>query len=719
MSDAFSDPVAQAAIVWANTLSVLKHNALLSARDKSWFEGVHPEAIYGTTIVLCVTSATAQQALQNELNEPLLVALKICTGKDMFPAFKIVKPYDNFSESNNTFSENNNQTNTNNRNFNVQNSQNNQNIQNDLNAQNNDQNNGNINQYDLNSQNNQNTNQYGKDITKTSVSNVDNSLLGSKSNFSSTIYTSESGTTEVRKYTFDESEAKRYILDPYYGYSELDDYGRKPVDEIPNFTDLKESDFTVTEVKDDRYSENNGYRENNSYSKKGSDSENKDTNENNINNENKDANEIYSKNYIENKDAIENNSEDDDDASIPIQPPFPLSTGFSVFKPEIIGSSIRNNKGNGKISVSVKTDPRTHLNVCATFDNFVPGDSNRFARTVALAVAEGSGKDFNPLCIYGGSGLGKTHLLNAIGNYALVKDSSLKVRYVTSEEFTNDFIDALRVPNESQNKISEFNRKYREVDFLLIDDIQFLGGKEATLEQFFHTFNALYQANKRIVIASDVAPKRLRGFESRLITRFESGLTVDIKPPDLETRIAILKMMASTNSVKIPAEVFDLIAERFTQNIRELEGALTRVTAVASLSNQPVSRVLAERALQDFFASDIEIRPTDIIGQVAKYFHLTFDEIVGRTRTKNVALSRQIAMYLAREMTSMSLVDIGEVFGGRDHTTVMHAYTRISDEMKQKQEIYNYVIDLTVRLKQHNDPDEDGKNSEEISEQNN
>lgn len=711
MSDAFSDPVAQAAIVWANTLSVLKHNALLSARDKSWFEGVHPEAIYGTTIVLCVTSATAQQALQNELNEPLLVALKICTGKDMFPAFKIVKPYDNFSEDNNNFSENNNQTNTNNRNLNVQNAQNNQNIQNNLNVQ----------DAQIFNQNNRSIDQYGKDITKNSVSNANNSLTGSKSNFSSTIYTSESGTTEVRKYTFDESEAKRYILDPYYGYSELDDYGRKPVDEIPNFADLKETDFTVTEVKDDRYSENDVYNRNNRYNKKDSNSENKDAsvNEEDINNKNE--------NYSENKDIIEidstnvseNVSENEDDNSIPIQPPFPLSTGFSVFKPEIIGSSITNNKGNGKISVSVKTDPKTHLNVCATFDNFVPGDSNRFARTVALAVAEGSGKDFNPLCIYGGSGLGKTHLLNAIGNYALVKDSSLKVRYVTSEEFTNDFIDALRVPNESQNKISEFNRKYREVDFLLIDDIQFLGGKEATLEQFFHTFNALYQANKRIVIASDVAPKRLRGFESRLITRFESGLTVDIKPPDLETRIAILKMMASTNSVKIPAEVFDLIAERFTQNIRELEGALTRVTAVASLSNQPVSRVLAERALQDFFASDIEIRPTDIIGQVAKYFHLTFDEIVGRTRTKNVALSRQIAMYLAREMTSMSLVDIGEVFGGRDHTTVMHAYTRISDEMKQKQEIYNYVIDLTVRLKQHNAPDEDGKNSEEISEQNN
>ncbi|WP_374114119.1 chromosomal replication initiator protein DnaA [Bifidobacterium sp. ESL0763] len=345
-------------------------------------------------------------------------------------------------------------------------------------------------------------------------------------------------------------------------------------------------------------------------------------------------------------------------------------------------------------------DPETHLNKNATFDTFVPGDSNRFARTVALAVAEGSGKDFNPLCIYGGSGLGKTHLLNAIGNYALVKDRNLKVRYVTSEEFTNEFIEALQNPNQSQGQIAAFNRRYRQVDVLLIDDIQFLGGKEATLDQFFHTFNALYQANKRIVIASDVAPKNLKGFASRLISRFESGLTVDVKPPDLETRIAILRMMASVNRSNIPNDVLDLIAERFTENIRELEGALTRVTAVASLSNQPVSRALAEQTLQDFFTTDVEIKPTDIIGQVAKYFHLTFDDLVGRARTKNVALARQIAMYLAREMTSMSLVNIGEVFGGRDHTTVMHAYTRISGEMQEKQEIYNYVMELTVRLKQ-------------------
>lgn len=280
-------------------------------------------------------------------------------------------------------------------------------------------------------------------------------------------------------------------------------------------------------------------------------------------------------------------------------------------------------------------DPKTHLNKNATFDTFVPGDSNRFARTVALAVAEGSGHDFNPLCIYGGSGLGKTHLLNAIGNYALVKDPNLKVRYVTSEEFTNEFIEALGDTNQSSGQIKEFNRRYREVDVLLIDDIQFLSGKDATLEQFFHTFNTLHQANKRIVIASDVPPKDLQGFNERLISRFESGLTVDVKPPDLETRIAILRMIATMNGSNIPPDVLNLIAERFTENIRELEGALNRVTAMASLSNQPVSRALAEHTLQDFFTSDVEIKPADIISQVAKYFYLTFDDIVGRSRTKN------------------------------------------------------------------------------------
>ena len=551
MTDSFSDPNAQATIVWSNTLAVLRHNALLSNRDKSWFESVKPESIFGTTIVLCVSNIETQQALQNELSSALLTSLKICTGKDMFPAFKIVPTTENSSESSSGES--------------------------------------NLSDFNKNTQDSSNT-------------------------FSSSLEESNQSS-----------------------------------DSSSDFSNNIKSDFDE---------------------------------ENSISN-------------------ISNNVENlSSSSSSPIQKDFDYATGLNTMQNTGLAASDINGQQT-KIPSSIKRDPVTHLNTCATFDTFVPGDSNRFARTVALAVAEGSGKDFNPLCIYGGSGLGKTHLLNAIGNYALVKDSSLKVRYITSEEFTNEFIEALQNTSQNQGQIANFNRRFREVDVLLIDDIQFLGGKEATLEQFFHTFNALYQASKRIVIASDVAPKNLRGFEARLISRFESGLTVDIKPPDLETRIAILRMMASMNNSNVPSDVLDLIAERFTENIRELEGALTRVTAVASLSNQPVSKALAEQALQDFFASDIEVRPTDIIGQVAKYFHMTFDEIVGRSRTKNVALARQIAMYLAREMTSMSLVDIGEVFGGRDHTTVMHAYTRISGEMQEKQEIYNYVMELTVRLKQN------------------
>lgn len=549
MADTLGDTTSQAALVWSNTLTVLQHNALLTARDKGWFEGVQPEAIFGTTIVLCVSNAETQQALQNELNAPLLTALKICTGKDMFPAFRIVPQSEHQKKP-------------------VQNSS-----------------------APASSQV-QHTDRAAVASTTGSIPSADNT---SRQDSGNTLSSNSSSVPFADKKT------------------------------------VKQKDPAI---------------------------------------------------------------------SSPSQPDFDHVTGVSTLQQTHMSSSSVLSSQQ-KIPVISQRDAVTHLNASATFDTFVPGDSNRFARTVALAVAEGSGRDFNPLCIYGGSGLGKTHLLNAIGNYALVKDASLKVRYVTSEEFTNEFIEALQTPNQSQGQIAAFNRRYREVDVLLIDDIQFLGGKEATLEQFFHTFNSLYQANKRIVIASDVAPKNLKGFEARLISRFESGLTVDIKPPDLETRIAILRMMASMNHCNVPSDVLDLIAERFTENIRELEGALTRVTAVASLSNQPVSKALAEQALQDFFATDIEVRPTDIISQVAQYFHMTFDELVGRQRTKNVALARQIAMYLAREMTSMSLVDIGEVFGGRDHTTVMHAYTRVSGEMQEKQEIYNYVMELTVRLKQN------------------
>ena len=454
MVDTPHDPLDQARGVWSDALALLRQNPKLSARDKGWLENVVPEGMWGPTIVLCVPSAATQQALQTELNQPLMEALKDSAEQDIFPAFKIVP--------------------------------------------------------------------------------------------------------------------MQQTVEP--DIEEYPHFDRKPR------TQREESTQGQLPIP----------------------------------------------------------------ASMPEQP-------------------------------------------------FRPTEQGTFT----------SGHDFNPLCIYGGSGLGKTHLLNAIGNYALVKDPNLKVRYVTSEEFTNEFIEALGDTNQNSGQIKEFNRRYREVDVLLIDDIQFLSGKEATLEQFFHTFNTLHQANKRIVIASDVPPKDLKGFQARLISRFESGLTVDVKPPDLETRIAILRMMATMNGSNIPNDVLNLIAERFTENIRELEGALNRVTAMASLSNQPVTRALAEHTLQDFFTSDVEIKPADIISQVAKYFHLTFDDIVGRSRTKNIALARQVAMYLVRELTSMSLNDIGLVFGGKDHTTVMHAYTRISDEMQEKQEIYNYVMELTVRLKQH------------------
>ncbi|KFI49536.1 chromosomal replication initiation protein [Bifidobacterium biavatii DSM 23969] len=535
------DPAAQAARIWADALALLKHNSKLTARDKGWLEGVVPEAVFGTTIVLSVENLATQQALQKELNQPLLHALSIASGTSMFPAFKVEPRQEQPAEPEPE----------------------------PVSAQ----------------QAKQNT--FAKEFDARSAPTV--------SDLSQDAYRADESAPRINR----------------------------PLPTVATPSVRPAPAGTMP-------------------------------------------------------------------ASMPSQQSMPSAIPEGTFTAS---------------RTQVARDPQTHLNKNATFDTFVPGDSNRFARTVALAVAEGSGRDFNPLCIYGGSGLGKTHLLNAIGNYALVKDPTLKVRYVTSEEFTNEFIEALSDTNKSQGQIAEFNRRYREVDVLLIDDIQFLGGKEATLEQFFHTFNALYQANKRIVIASDVAPKNLKGFEARLISRFESGLPVDVKPPDLETRIAILRMMASMNHTNIPNDVLDLIAERFTENIRELEGALTRVTAVASLSNQPVTPALAEQTLQDFFTTDVEIKPTDIIGQVAKYFHLTFDDLVGRGRTKNVSIARQIAMYLSRENTGMSLVDIGEVFGGRDHTTVMHAVEQINAKMQQKQEIYNYVMELTLRLKQHSNDD--------------
>ncbi|RBP99663.1 chromosomal replication initiator protein DnaA [Bifidobacterium xylocopae] len=569
MADEQRDPAQEAGRMWKAASQALAFSETLTPRDKAWLADITPEAVFGDTIVLAVSSRAAQEAVQGDLNDTLLKALNLVSGRDMIPAVKIVQDR---------------------------------------------------------------TRQQAQTPTRPS---------------------SAPQAVEPPEDTVPDQSVRQPAQTAFPSH----------IDSAP----VAEQAAAVARAVPERM-----------HSEQDTDGESH-------------------QNYLQQSFADQGMDElAYSGQPFPDQPTYPepatqqeSEQGQAMGAPRFPMSQNR-----------VERDPETHLNKSATFDTFVPGDSNRFARTVALAVAEGTGRDFNPLCIYGSSGLGKTHLLNAIGNYALVKDPALNVRYVTSEEFTNEFIEALQDTNRNQGQIAEFNRRYRQVDVLLIDDIQFLGGKDATLEQFFHTFNALHDANKRIVIASDVAPNNLKGFEDRLISRFDSGLTVDIKPPDRETRVAILRMMAGALGIFIPNEVFDLIAERFTENIRELEGALTRVTAVASLNNQPVTRTLAEQTLQDYFATDVEIKPTDIISQVAKYFHLTFDDLVGRTRTKNIALARQIAMYLAREMTSMSLVDIGEVFGGRDHTTVMHAYTRISNEMQEKREIYNYVMELTVRLKQ-------------------
>lgn len=371
---------------------------------------------------------------------------------------------------------------------------------------------------------------------------------------------------------------------------------------------------------------------------------------------------------------------------------------------------------------SAATDPETRLNPEQTFDTFVSGQSNRFARTAAYQVAESPGLAYNPLFIYANSGLGKTHLLNAIGNYALALQPNLRVRYVNSEHFTNEFINAVRNGSGNNNGINAFNEKYRDVDMLLIDDIQFLGGKTETLEQFFHTFNALTTAKKQIVIASDVAPKRLKGFEERIVSRFDGGLTVNMDEPSIETRIAILRMKAQQlleqarrskngHPVTVPEDVLNLIASQVTGNIRELEGALIRVVAMSSLSNQPVTQQLAQKTLQDYVVKDIQHTPMDIIRRTASYFGLQPNDIVSAKRSKKIAMSRQIAMYLCREMTPLSLTAIGEIFGGRDHTTVIHAYKKINREMTQKREVYNYVNTLTTELK--NPSAEDENSSEE------
>ncbi|NBU93677.1 MAG: chromosomal replication initiator protein DnaA [Actinobacteria bacterium] len=353
--------------------------------------------------------------------------------------------------------------------------------------------------------------------------------------------------------------------------------------------------------------------------------------------------------------------------------------------------------GTGRNSTSLLSTEASQLNPRYVFETFVIGASNRFAHAAAVAVAEAPAKAYNPLFIYGESGLGKTHLLHAIGAYAKELYGSTRVRYVSSEEFTNDFINSIR-----DDKASVFQKRYRDLDILLVDDIQFLENKERTQEEFFHTFNTLYNANKQIVISSDRPPKQLTTLEDRLRSRFEWGLITDIQPPELETRIAILRKKAAQDKLNAPDDVLEYIASKISTNIRELEGALIRVTAFASLNRQLVDLSLAEIVLKDLIQDEggPEITGPTIMAQTASYFSLSVEDLCGTSRSRVLVNARQIAMYLCRELTELSLPKIGQAFGGRDHTTVMHADRKIRQLMAERRSIYNQVTELTNRIKQ-------------------
>ncbi|MEJ5868329.1 chromosomal replication initiator protein DnaA [Pseudokineococcus sp. 5B2Z-1] len=339
----------------------------------------------------------------------------------------------------------------------------------------------------------------------------------------------------------------------------------------------------------------------------------------------------------------------------------------------------------------------TRLNPKYTFDSFVIGASNRFAHAAAVAVAEAPAKAYNPLFVYGESGLGKTHLLHAIGDYAAKLYQGVRVRYVNSEEFTNDFINSIR-----DDKASAFQRRYRDVDVLLIDDIQFLSNKVQTQEEFFHTFNTLHNADKQVVVTSDLPPKQLSGFEERMRSRFEWGLITDVQPPDLETRIAILRKKAAGDELQAPDDVLEFIASKISTNIRELEGALIRVTAFANLNRQGVDLPLAEVVLKDLLTDTGTgvVTVATIMAQASDYFGVTMEDLAGASRSRTLVTARQTAMYLCRELTDLSLPKIGQAFGGRDHTTVMHANRKIREQMAERRSTFNQVTELTNRIKQ-------------------
>ncbi len=338
----------------------------------------------------------------------------------------------------------------------------------------------------------------------------------------------------------------------------------------------------------------------------------------------------------------------------------------------------------------------TTLNPKYTFDTFVIGNSNRFAHAASLAVAESPAHAYNPLFLYGGVGLGKTHLMHAIGNYILKNNPSSKVVYVSSEKFTNELINAIK-----DDRNEDFRNKYRSMDVLLVDDIQFLGGKERTQEEFFHTFNSLYEANKQIILTSDRAPKEINTLEERLRSRFEWGLIGDIQTPDLETRIAILQKKAQIENLRVPDELFPYIASKIKSNIRELEGALNRITAFSELVKKEITIELADEALKDILSENANRIITSSLIQefVGKHFNIRLEDFKSKRRTKNISYPRQIAMYLCRDLTDLSLPKIGDAFGGRDHTTVLHAFTKIEEELKNDSEVKRAINEIVKNIK--------------------
>jgi chromosomal replication initiator protein len=392
----------------------------------------------------------------------------------------------------------------------------------------------------------------------------------------------------------------------------------------------------------------------------------------------------------EQAEAAENQTEQDDPYAVdddehnpwPLTDTPPARTSPGLYKPGRSGP--------------VPNDRDARLNPKYTFDTFVIGSSNRFTHAAAVAVAEAPAKAYNPLFVYGDSGLGKTHLLHAIGHYAQRLLPGLRTRYVSSEEFTNDFINSVR-----DDKMQAFQSRYRSVDLLLIDDIQFLERAERTQEEFFHTFNTLHNANKQIVISSDKAPRQLSSLEDRLRTRFEWGLISDVQAPDLETRIAILRKKAAQEGMNPPPDVLEFIASKIQSNIRELEGALIRVTAFASLNRQAVDMTLTETVLKDLVGESDrpEINAATIMAVTAEYFAISIDDLTGSSRSRVLVSARQMAMYLCRELTELSLPKIGEKFGNRDHTTVMHADRKIRTQMAEKLTVYNQIAELTSRIK--------------------